>query len=445
MTSVTSTNATEIGENAILRPHFLQVVECANRRTDHQNRLRAYAASDYSSETSEHRDTVRALVTAIEAEEKSLLSTLTELLSVVERALRQSSASTSALDLIRAFEPFRVAKLILDHQPQPGEYYCIITSFGEGTAEYAEGNIYDVVFVLRDGHRVWRVADVAADLLQYWEIFLRNQTSLECTAFCLAVRKYLHRRVSATVLNDALVALLPSAISAASVSSPEAEASRKDIQDRLTRIFSHLKERERRRSELEHFTGRDLDPKTKRHKEFRHIAGLYRDEESSLLSELVHLHDNMKKWLRVRGRPMTDIALVERMRPYRIAGCVVNTLKHGIRGRRKKNATWDVDAIIVSHSGNEGVPENDRIVDVRHMINYDGDLVSAAQLIEDLAHLWELFLRNHTDLDTSEFRRVFGALEEARVGMVTKVFALPEGLEAEARKTAAQLKALDID
>jgi hypothetical protein len=190
----------------------------------------------------------------------ALLRDLVELFDHVKLALQKSGDQPGKLGPIELFKPFAVAKTLID---DPGKAtirrYALVSHHPDGGGDPM---LYDVVFMITLEGRVYRQMELVHDLLQFWEFFLRRQTSLGCADFCRACRTCLLGRVSMTIFRDAITNLILSPQSAAVTASAKMHAA--DIERRLEKVARRLAEQERRRTALHVFTGGAISP----HREF---------------------------------------------------------------------------------------------------------------------------------------------------------------------------------
>lgn len=428
-------------ENPIIAPTLHEVFACLRRREETRVALGDHSTVEYTATGGAAAKAIQNLLGALQSEEMSLLRQLTDLLERVDHALRKSGASTSPLDLIRHFRSFQVAKIIL----MPGNrtlnhHYCFVSRvIGE---QHEKGPICEVIFTVSEGNRTWRTLDVAYDLLQYWEMVLRHQTSLECADFCRAVRKYLLGRVTRTVFNDGVTHILQPPASSSSPPSRTAKAMTADIGSRLERIASHIQEHETRRMEFGQFTGHDTIPSAPTNKSLKRLECLYFDNLTFLISELVHLKDNVKKLLKAHGRSQHEMSVVENLKPYRVASCYVNTHKHGVRGGGK---TAVADLVFqVSEKPGGKASMDDHLVDSIPAINYEGETWAMTTLVDDLTQMWELFLRNYTDVDTTEFRVEIGKLLVACQQQSEYIMPVPTGIDVYLKGLADDRRQLNV-
>jgi hypothetical protein len=392
-------------ENQATAQTLRDIVACLGRREEIRVALGNESKAGYDAQSGAVSEAIAGLIRTLKSEEWSLLGLLVGLLENVERSLRASGTSIGSLDPIRHFKPFQMANRILATDANTLKHHYSILS--RSTAEHAKGPIEDIVFTAADDDRVWQTFDVALDLLQYLELFLRHQTKLECADLSRGVRRSRWRRAPGTVFRDALTREIKTITSRklAGADRRTADAQREEISKRLERVLMHLTERETRRTQLERFTPRDQEPSAPSYKDLERQVQLYHDELSLLLSELVQLHDNVFKWLKAHRRSQHELSIVERLPPYRVAACYVGPAKHGGRDRNKTSALGDDVIEFLSDSEGPGGPH---LIDADPIINYEGERWQGSIIVDDLIQLWELFLRNHTDVDTTTFRVEIG-------------------------------------
>ena len=429
-------------EDPVLAPTFHEIFCCIRRREEKRLGLGVYKGSQYSPAGGPAGEVIGDLLRAIQSEEVSLLRHLTGLLDKVRLALRVLGKDSSSVDLIRRFKPFQVAEWILAPSGvRPSYSYGIVSHQTPGT-EREDGSIYDVAFAVSDASSTWRILDIVCDLLQYWEIVLREQTGLECTDFCQGARRSLLGRVQMTLFHDALSGeALPAK---GSGPSRTVEAMAADIRRRLERIVAHIQEHEAKRVRFERFTARDEEPSAPAHEDLMQLERLYFDDATFLLSELVHLVDNVGKWLLADRKTKQELSVIEDLKPFRVASCYVNTQKHGVRGRNKATAVEDIVVHFLAPSGRASAKEDFRIVDAVTLINYEGDAWQATSLADDLCQLWELFLRNHTSVNTREFRVELAKLLLKRKELSVYSTRLPDGIKPYLQEWADDRKHLDV-
>jgi hypothetical protein len=204
-----------------------------------------------------------------------------------------------------------------------------------------------------------------------------------------------------------------------------------------------LDELEIREQAFQGFVVADNEQSSPRAQDLKRAVRLYHDEINLLLSELVHLIDNVKKYLRAFSGTAEGIKTVEELKLYRVASRYVNTRKHGASGRNKSSAFADLNYIVAAKEGTEMAP-SDPLKGVGFFINYDGNAWNPIELVEDLVQAWELFLRNHASVDTSEFRVGLGRRMLRRSQLSEYSAPLPAGLETVLKERAEEYSQLDI-
>lgn len=409
---------------------------CQHLRLREQNRLKltSYSQVDYKP-GAVGAEEIERLLNAVMKEEKL---SLTELVFLRDEVAAYCRASGTEKDL-RAADEFRAiqsAKTIVSGCPDSKQYYTIISKIGGGPA--GQDSIHDVRFFVELGTSSYQVLELVQDLLQFWEIFLRHHTNFDLKDFSRDIRAQLLGRISDTVFCQAGIRQLVPVSEPASVSD-SVEVLQAEIITRLENVAFYLEEREILRPGLAKYTGRTFgDPSNKNAKR---DAKRIRNVETSLLYELVHLADSVRKWLDKQGR-VSELTVMERFRPYRIGANLVNVLKHGVRGRNHDCAVIDYSLLLFKKTGKISTPD-DSLGDIIPIVNYNGELFSLTEMIEDISQLWELFLRHHSPLSLTEFQVRLGRILLSRKGMSTYTFTIPD-LEVSAQQEADRRKRLDL-
>lgn len=217
----------------------------------------------------------------------------------------------------------------------------------------------------------------------------------------------------------------------------------KDISDRLNKIAFHFEERFNIRIQFEKFTAADYVFKTSKTEKVKRVLTRIQSEELSLLIELVHLLDNLKKYLKLYQLNMADLRLVEKSKQYIFAANFVNTHKHGSRGRNKPSAIIDYYCPIILQEGEKPKP-SDRLLDIRAFINFEGDLFDSVILFEELVQIWMRFLFDHTSIDIKQFQsRINTVLIQTKTGSRYSA-KIPTGVFDDAKKKADERKHIDL-
>lgn len=221
------------------------------------------------------------------------------------------------------------------------------------------------------------------------------------------------------------------------------EIVKKDITDRLDTIALHFEERDSLRSQLEQYTVRDHDSKSPKHKDMNRLLALIQIEEIQTLYELVHLLDNVKKYFKIYGLNNVELAVIEQFKPYKVAANFVNVHKHGARGRNKPSAKMDYHALIYNRKSEKPSPE-DKLIEVRSLVNFEGVLFESMDIIESLIRIWEMFLRHHTEVEVKPFISRIGAVLAPRRGQSLYSAKLDKGILADAKRQAEERKHINL-
>lgn len=213
----------------------------------------------------------------------------------------------------------------------------------------------------------------------------------------------------------------------------------KEITDRLSEIALHFEERLKARNELRRFCGRDTAPGACPH--LRRVIQRIFVEELGALYGLVHLKDNVTKFLNITGRSVSDLGVIEGLRLFRVAANFVNTHKHGARGKNAKSANADYVVHFFERKGGDASLD-DPLIDVAHIINFEGELESAIDMALELLKLWEAFLRSKLQIDTSELCQRMNLLIEPNTSVYSTPW--PDGIKKDARSLANERKSFPI-
>ncbi len=414
---------------------LLKVGEHLRQREQQRLRLTSYSKADYKP-GSAGAEMVQ-LLDAMAKEENLALSELVVLRDDVAAYGRATGRGDSELHIVDEFHAFRSAKTIACGCPDSKHSYAFESIVGGGSA--GRDCIHDVRFFVELGNQSYQLLELVHDLLQFWEIFLRYHTTLDLKEFSVAVQTGLLGRVTDTVFHQHVARQLVPVLEPAPVN-PSVKVLQGEISQRLEKAAFYLEEREFLRPGLAKYTritSGDVSNENVKRDMMR-----IRNVETSFLQEMVHLADSVRKWLDKQDR-ISELAVMERFRPYRIVANLVNVLKHGVRGRNQDCAVIDLDTLWFLQKGDQ-LASDDPLLDVMGCVNYEGELFSLTQLIEDIAHLWELFLRHHSQISLIEFQVRLGRILLSRKGLSTYTFPMPTGVEAWAQQEAERRKKLDL-
>ena len=217
----------------------------------------------------------------------------------------------------------------------------------------------------------------------------------------------------------------------------------KELADRLVKIAFHFQQREDTRTKLEECdpTGQSVNPM--QDQKIGEYATRINNEEVSMLYELVHLKDNVEKYFKVFQQNLSELDVIDKFKPFRVAANYVNTHKHGTRGGNRPSAKHEYTITLHAKPAEEASP-TDKVCDIRSMINYEGELFDSVELIETLIRIWEMFLRYHTKHDLSQFIEQINRVFACRKGDWLFSSRIPNGVLNDARIRADERKQFKV-
>lgn len=353
----------------------------------HQNEIKQSLKKVSSQSRTALAKKEKRLVDELREEEIEFLNSIIRMADVAEAHFTSAGMSIKPVKMIRAFRPFQIARsIVAEGSKKPAKYQAYLR---EIVSDEQQGAIADVISAEIYEGRIISHPSLALDLLQYWELVLRHQTKIQDKEFCPALKKALAIRIEIVMNHISILQRLPDTEqSGLTSSSPSIEAVEKDISDRLDRILLHLQQIDILKTT---FYGRLEDDFLH---PLRRQRDLFSEEISIVLHELVHLSDNIQKWLISNRLDTQELNAIHNFTFYHAASCFVNTRKHGVRGRNKESALADYEIVF---------KDGDKVIDTDLIINYKGEDWQATTLIDDLLQAWELFIRYYTSIDLSEF------------------------------------------
>lgn len=214
-----------------------------------------------------------------------------------------------------------------------------------------------------------------------------------------------------------------------------------DVHTRLEKIVFHFEERERLRTELENYTVQDYKPESSRKKDLERSIFRCTSEDINTLYELVHLADNVTSLLRKTKGAVSHIKEIEKDVYFRMAANFVNSHKHGSRGRNQKSAyiAFHQEFFLKAKDGSEA----DQLLQIKPVINFDGNLKTAEELIRKLIPMWLQFLVNHTEVGVTSLESTLQEQLKKEKSLSTYA-AEVAGIDDLAKKDAEERKKLDI-
>lgn len=215
----------------------------------------------------------------------------------------------------------------------------------------------------------------------------------------------------------------------------------REVTNRLNEIAFHFKQRDSVRSELESYRREDTAEDPPANKNIRELVTRMQNEELHILYELAHLYNNINRYFEAYGLNKSELEVVNKFKPFRVASNYVNTHKHGTRGGNRPSAKVDYCVWIFEQEG-EKPKASDPICDVASLINYGGELYDCVELIESLIRIWDLFLKYHTHLDIQTFELKIGTVFTRRKDQTLYAGQIPEGVLKDAKIKADERKYL---
>ena len=430
----------------IIKARLRNVCEHIRERGREQARLTAYQRNESYPEPAGSE--ITRILRAIQAEENLALKEIVHVLDDIRAYCLAAGKSTSEMRVIDKFRAIHAARAIASGPPggPPGST-CHYVSVSRHPAPGKPAYFHDVRFFIGLNAQVHQVFELILDLLQFVAIFLRYHTDLDLEGFSPGIQHSLVGRFTdmlfwQQVAERHFQPATPRLVSISQPPSPSSSADvlRKEVSDRLQEVAFCREEREHLRSRLTKYTGRNLMDAS--NEDAKRALKRIHHFDTTTLQELVHLRDIVGKWFEKQDR-RSELDVVEGFLPYRIAANLANVCKHGIRGKGRECAVVDWEVLCYARKGESPTPD-DPLLDVSDLVNFNGHLYPLPELIEDVSQLWEMFLRHHSELKTTEFLRRIGAIHKLKEGLVIYTFTLPSGLDTWAQEQAEQRKKLDL-
>ena len=102
----------------------------------------------------------------------------------------------------------------------------------------------------------------------------------------------------------------------------------------------------------------------------------------------------------------------------------------------------DYKAFISVRTGEPPAPS--KVVEVRQLINFEGNVFDSMDLIDALMRIWEMFIRYHTRIDTKPLvARISAVVRDYQQGK-TYSFEPPDALYADAKAQADSRSRIDL-
>ncbi len=429
---------------------LIGILEGYKQRAKLQRSLRAYVQEDYRSATEKGRS-LTSILTQMEGVELDILQGLAKLVGGMECMCTKQGIAPGGLDSIRLFGPHKAIEELVSERTAPMRsfvelgcktYTMLIQQPNEKMKAGEVSGLVDARRVVQLGDDVYDVVAMIQALIRMWSLVLESNLNCEKHAFVSRSRSVdVDMWVNGGFL-EATAKLLPPTKSSKPVLvvSPELAVIKQDIQNRLKRIVLQYGERYDSRGILRKLCGRDTQ---ERKKAYERVILKMQVAEDSLLHELYHLGDNVKKYLAKCNRT-ADFRIVESFEPYRWCGNYVNSLKHGSRGKNRPSAMPGYQFIIYDRIGPKPTID-DKIVECLFLINIDGRLECGMEIAHRLIDMWFLFLRYHSDIDLANITaRINGIRATEFVGKALYSAKIPDGVLDDAKKQAQERRKLNL-
>lgn len=171
-------------------------------------------------------------------------------------------------------------------------------------------------------------------------------------------------------------------------------AAERDVRNRLESIIFHLEEIYSYFSELSNYKRDDCEGRTARYPELKRLLARIQANEIDAIYELVHLSDNLDKYLKASSVSKKVLEEVSNEDVYKIPANYVNSHKHGLRGRGAKSAKLDYYYLVYKQTDSQQSGTDELFV-IASVVNYDGKLYPLLDLILGLAELWMAWLQKN--------------------------------------------------
>lgn len=419
-------------------------------REDLCGQLSLYKQADTNLQTPKRQD-FDNLISSIHAEEVAIFQNLVTLKNDVEEYFKAHGLNKDEIEMVTAFKPFRLATNFIKRKEK---LFSLITKVDSSVPSDMTPFLAYISIAGRDPD-LFPVIELILDLMKMWDMFLVNHTKIDIRKFEQDTWGVKNKKtVHSSPLPKGFISKLPVSLvpgpfkrlhTAISENDKRKITLERDITDRLNLIAFHFEERNFHSKSLRQFSTVDKQSQSPRYENLERLLTRIEKEEIDALYELVHLEDNIKKYLAVIGSEPKEINAIDKFKSFRIAANYVNTHKHGIRGKNSKSAKHDY-TFFFSQKRGEDDSHDDPIIGVENVINFDGSLFRTTNIILDLIIAWEMVIKYHTKIDAGTyFQRIDKAREENSRG--AKTYRLPDltGIEKDAKRLSEERKKLDID
>ncbi len=420
-----------------MRDSLNKVATCYSNLCDLSERLTTYTETDLASSTNK----VHELISSIDKEEKSIFQELLLLKTNAECYFGKDN-----LKMIAGFKPYKIimeaTKTKENRELADNKKFCTIV-FNEDV----DKNIVGYISLNHYLDREFASIDVINDIISIWMLFLQKNTDVNIDSFKEQIiisrgkRSLYSGSLPYGVISFVRETIQPKKPDS-EVKKKEKEVIKRNMVDRFMNIKFRYEELEASNTKLSQFTISDTKIESTNYEQLESLKKRIILQEQDLLSELVHLLDNIKKYFKVYSLSFTELDVIGKFNPFSIASNYVNSIKHGIEGKRKTSELKYISYVFLQKG--ESQSRNDNIVKSISIINdCFGGLVQSDELVEALIVIWRLFLRNHTDLNPETFERILKMISRRNTKAVY-TWNIPVSMIDDAKSSTKDRKSLDI-
>jgi hypothetical protein len=420
--------------------------------SDLSSKFPTYTKADIESTTKSND--FQILFSCIQNEELHIFQELINLKFKVEKYFNKLELKEKEIDMVTMFKPYQIVSDFLSAEieqksndiPAKKEFYSLVYKQNKDEIN-SNPKLFTYISYLNFKNESFPSINLILDLIKIWGLFLTHHTEIDIKEFeqKIGIVKNKHSIYSKYVPKNTnqIIAKITGQIGTnLSIKEKEKIAIERDILEKLDNIAFHYEEIDSFNKQLLQYTATDLSPNSVKNKDFSKLETRIINQENDILSNLVHLSDNIEKYLRVLNLDKKEINVVEQFKPFRIASNYVNTLKHGIK-KGKKSSMIDYIVYVFNQKGSSPA-QDDPFIGVMPIINdYNGDLNPSKDIIKNLITIWELFIRNHTEIKTESFKNISSIDSKNNYKSVYSC-SIPDGMIVDAKKLSDERNKLDI-
>ncbi len=404
-------------------------------------RLTFYTEADLKSKSSK-TDKINELLSSIGSKEKGILQEFLLLKTTAEKFLGKD-----AIKMVSIFKPYRCIRDYIDteniqkinDEGKDQKYSICFKSNPHRTIQAF------LTWILYDG-KVFLTINLVLDMIEIWRLFLEHNTDINIDSFSTQIneimsRKSIYSKQVPYSITEKIQKMMVPINTIKVIKTKEKKAIENDVTTRLKDILFCYNELEILKSHLPQFHRSDFQLGSNWPKQANILEAKIMQQEKCLLLELTHFSDNFKKYFKAYDFHQDELGVIHRFRPLRIASGYVGYIKHGIRGKNMDHAVLEYKDYVFS-TLNAISSQNDHLVGILSRINHSKyGLIQSDILIETLLSLWEIFIRNHTNISTETFETI-RRFKEKYKGQ----YSIPyhESILIDAKKLSEERKKLEI-